>query len=250
MTTLRCDLLALACCVAAPAFAQPAADPGQAAYDEGRKLYDRHEWTAAIARFQESYRLRHDAPSLFDIAQAYRLSGDCVQAVAFYRQYEHDFPQATNLAKVDKFITDLAACAKEHEVKVEPPKPPPEAPKPPPPPPPPKPAPVAEGGHGTRLAGLALAGGGVAAIATGFVFGHLASADADQADKGHGTWDPSVERAGKRDDVIAKVLWGVGGAAIVGGAVTYVVDGRGAETPQVSIGLSRGGASLVWQCGF
>jgi tetratricopeptide (TPR) repeat protein len=243
-------LLALA---HAPALAQPAADPGQTAYDEGRRLYEQHRWDAAIAQFKESYRLRHDAPSLFNIAQAYRLTGDCARAVEFYRQYKQEFPTAPNIAKVDKFIVDLEACAKEHApVEPQPPTPPP--PQPPPPAvvqPTVAPTPASDVDHGQRrrVTAFAVGGAGVLAVVTGFYFGHLASADADQVKHGSGTWDPSVESAGKRDDLIAKVLWGVGGAAIVGGTVLYLLGERG-EAPHVAIVPASGGGSVVWACGF
>jgi len=62
----------------------PAPDPaGEAAYQEGRRLYDLREWDRAITKFKEAYELRHDAASLFNIAQAYRLKGDCVEALGF-----------------------------------------------------------------------------------------------------------------------------------------------------------------------
>jgi tetratricopeptide (TPR) repeat protein len=251
---MRALAIAIASSLAlASAHAQPAADPGQAAYEEGKRLYDKHQWESAIAQFKESYRLRRDAASLFNIAQAYRLTGDCFHAVEFYRQYKQDFPDAANIAKVDKFIAELETCAKEHEPHEQPTTPQPNTqpiapqqqsvqPLPPPPP--------VDTGHSKRLAGLAIAGTGVVAVATGFYFGHLASADADQVHNGTGVWDPGVESAGKRDDLIAKVLWGVGGAAIVGGTVMYVLGRGGEEAPRVGVVPTRGGASLVWGCGF
>jgi tetratricopeptide (TPR) repeat protein len=104
-------VIALAMSLAAVAHAQPA-DPADAAYREGRRLYDLREWDGAIAKFKEAYRLRSDAASLFDIAQAYRLKGDCVEAQSFYKTYRRNFPTAANIAKVDKFIADLDACVK------------------------------------------------------------------------------------------------------------------------------------------
>ncbi len=84
----------------------------QAALDEGRRLYDLQEWDQAIAKFKESYKLRPEAPALFNIAQAYRLKGDCTQAASFYRTYKRNFPREKNIAKTEKFITEMDACAK------------------------------------------------------------------------------------------------------------------------------------------
>lgn len=90
--------------------AQP--DAAEAAYREGRRLYDLHEWDAAIERFKEAYRLRSDPASLFNIAQSYRLKGDCRESSSFYKTYRRNFPTASNIAKVDRFIADLEPCAK------------------------------------------------------------------------------------------------------------------------------------------
>ena len=55
------------------AHAQAPNAAADAAYQEGRRLYDLREWDAAIAKFKEAYRLRPDAQSLYNIAQANRL---------------------------------------------------------------------------------------------------------------------------------------------------------------------------------
>src|SRR5262245_34921318 len=87
------------------------ADPGEDAYREGRRLYDLQEWDQAIEKFKLAYKLRADAASLFNIAQAYRLKGDCPQASRTYKAYKRNFPTAPNIANVDKFIEQLEPCA-------------------------------------------------------------------------------------------------------------------------------------------
>jgi len=87
-------------------------------------------------------------------------------------------------------------------------------------------------------------------LATGFAFGMLAKAKADDVTNGGDLqnpppFDPSVENSGKRYDLFAKISWGVGGAAIVGGAVFYML-GRSAEQPRVSAVPQRGGAVFAW----
>lgn len=91
--------------------AQPT-DPAEAAYQEGKKLYDVQDWDGAIAKFREAYRIRGDQPSLFNIAQAFRLKGDCTGAITAYKTYKRNFPTADNIPKVDKFIADLEANCK------------------------------------------------------------------------------------------------------------------------------------------
>ena len=99
----------------------PAPNPAaEAALSEGRRLYDLQEWDPAIAKFKEAYRLRADAPSLFNIAQSYRLKGDCANAASFYKTYKRNFPKEKNVDKVDKFITEMEACAKSGTKPIEP----------------------------------------------------------------------------------------------------------------------------------
>lgn len=87
------------------------ADPAEDAYREGRKLYDLQEWDQAIEKFKIAYKLRSDAASLFNIAQAYRLKGDCPEASRTYKSYKRNFPAAANIDKVDQFIAQLEPCA-------------------------------------------------------------------------------------------------------------------------------------------
>jgi tetratricopeptide (TPR) repeat protein len=235
------------------AAAQP--DPGQAAYEEGRRLYDLQEWDAAIAKFKEAYRLRDkDAASLFNIAQSYRLKGDCGQALAFYRTYKRNFPDEKNLAKVDKFISEMEACAPPEPPKPEPPKPEPPKPEPPrpvpvqPTPPPLHETPAPPSNHRGLAIGL-LAGGGLSAIA-GTVFALAAHDQQNTAETGHGTWDPGIQSSGNRDALLGKVFLGAGGAALVAGAVMFVLGGSSTDAPQVTLVPRAGGGIVGWSHAF
>lgn len=243
---MRAPCLALLVALARTAAADPAADAA-AANTEGLRLYDLHEWDAAIAKFKEAYRLRPDAPSLFNLAQANRLKGDCAEALAFYRTYRRNYPEQSNLPKVEKFITEMEACAKKPEPVVVAPvivTPPPEPRQPPPPPPPP-----ATPGHGMQLGGAALAGAGAITVAVGGVFAVKASHKADDVTNLTGTWDPALQSEGQRDAHLSVALFAVGSAAIIGGAVLYVL-GRPSEAEHVSVIPRQGGASVAWGIAF
>jgi hypothetical protein len=86
-------------------------------------------------------------------------------------------------------------------------------------------------------------------VGAGFVFGGLARAKADDVDAADPAdprpWDPAIETSGERYDLLAKISWGVGGAAIVGGAVLFVL-GRNAEHVRVSVSPTRAGAHVGW----
>jgi hypothetical protein len=113
-------LAVVLCAVLAPgrsASAQPAspapddranAAAAAALYDEGKRHFDIGEYAQAIASWKQSY-LRSSAPLLlFNIAQAYRLSGNCAQANRFYLNYRRVENHPKNQAELDKA---MARCA-------------------------------------------------------------------------------------------------------------------------------------------
>jgi tetratricopeptide (TPR) repeat protein len=119
-STLALLAVALTLGTATVAFCQ-SRDAADAAYDEGRRLYDLREWDDAIAKFKEAYKLRPEPRSLFNIAQSYRLKGDCAEASGFYKTYLRNYPDAPNAAKVQQFVTELEPCANRAPVQHEPP---------------------------------------------------------------------------------------------------------------------------------
>ncbi|MBA3540546.1 MAG: hypothetical protein H0T79_13130 [Deltaproteobacteria bacterium] len=245
-------------------------DPAALAYQEGRRLYDIQEWDAAIAKFKEAYKLRSDAASLFNIAQAYRLKGDCAQAVTFYKTYARNFPKAENLAKVEKFITELestpckAAPTTMPDPTIDTTLPDPATVEPASDPDaaqldPSKPiAPVAavpdaaEPGHRKRLVGYSLVGvGGVALVAGGVYAWRARSRAKDVENAAPGTvWNPMVEAEGERYSRNATILFAVSGAALVGAGVLLYLAHSDAEGSYLSMAPGRDGATLVWSGAF
>lgn len=256
------------------AWGQPASD---VAYEEGRRLYDLREWDQAIAKFKEAYRIRPDAKSLFNIAQALRLKGDCVEAVNFYRTYKRNFPKEKNLAKVDKFLADLEPCPKPTAVTPEPVKPEPAKPEPVKrrepvklpepvkprepvkpgtasapvsPAPDPDPVSVTEPsrsiGTTQRTSGIGIAAIGALLAAGGVYYGFQASSLARDAQDGGGVWDPGLEDRGKGAARNARLLLGAGGAAIVGGAIIYLIAPRAELRVNVGVAPRTDGAMVVW----
>jgi tetratricopeptide (TPR) repeat protein len=224
--------------LASTAVADPAAD-AQAANEEGLRLYDIHEWDAAIAKFKEAYRLRPDPLSLFNLAQASRLKGACAEALSFYRTYKRNYPDRPNIAKVEKFIAEMEACAP----KPAPPKPVPViVPVTPPPQPAPPPRPV----HHTEILGLAVAGAGVLSVIGGVLFAHAASTKADEVTHLMGAWDPSLQSAGQRDAHLGIALLAIGAVAIAGGITYHFLD----HTEHVVVAPQPGGVALAWSRAF
>jgi hypothetical protein len=176
--------------LATPAHAD---DPQRAKelFQEGTRYFDLGQFDKAIDAFQSGYREKPDPIFLFNIAQAYRLSGDASKALFFYKGYLRNSPKAHNRADVEQKIQALQKQLGEGQGQaphptspptptstpgtdsMRPPTPPPAASAPPaaaPPPPPPAPepaptsAPPATAGPGDTPASDAI--GGATTVAT------------------------------------------------------------------------------------
>jgi tetratricopeptide (TPR) repeat protein len=218
-------------------------DDAKAKYREGKVHYDLHEYDQAIARFKEAYRLFDDPVYLFNIAQAYRLAGDCPNAVAYYKSFLRGAPPEQH-GKVRETLDELEPCpapARDPE-----PEPDPE------PPPPPAPTTTRTGRPALRLGGVISAGAGVLAGAVAIVFAWRSRDAADQVDAARGEdpfeWTPALEALdarGRRDETLA-IAFGIGGAAsVVAGGVLYVL-GRDRERLVVTPTSGGATAELRW----
>lgn len=107
--------LALVLAATSPALADDKAK-AKALYEEGLKHYNLAEWQDAIKSWKESYLLSKKPLLLFNIGQAYRLSGDCKQAGVFYDSYQREEPNPKNAAELEEA---LALCAKQGDKPVD-----------------------------------------------------------------------------------------------------------------------------------
>jgi hypothetical protein len=220
-----------------------------------------HAWDAAIEKFKESYRIRASDKALYNIAQASRLGGHCVEAIEYYKDYKREYPAAQELPLIEKFLVELQPCAdaqaKSTPAEPVPPRPmlpastpPPRPPSSSPPPVPrmPPPPPPAPPDH--SLLPTALLVGGGASVAAGGVFALLARAKANDASSGSGQWQPDLQDAGNRDALLGKIFLSVGAAAIAGGIVLRVTGHRADAVEHVSLVPRAGGAAVGWSCAF
>src|SRR6185503_3958304 len=96
---------------------------------------------------------------LFNVAQAYRLDGNCTEALRYYKDYLAAEPQTQNRVDVEARIGQMERCVAEQQKQEQQPPPPPEPEAVPLPPPPPVTGKVVDrpgGGGGLRTAGLTL----------------------------------------------------------------------------------------------
>ena len=264
----------------APAFADGNAKAKQL-YDEGFRHFNVAEYPQAIESWKQAYLLSQKPLLLFNIGQAYRLSGDCKQAMTFYDNYQNAETAIKNQEELDQAIAACkAADAKPADAKPADAKPvdakpadakptpaittttpppvadtpassPPPPVRPEPPPQPPPPSEPAQTSNSRRTIGLITGIAGVVFEGAAVVFAIQGQGKASDAEKVT-MWDQharDLESAGQRDN---KLAWGfgiAGGAAIVAGVVLYVTGGESAEHGVAIIPI-RGGAQLGWAHSF
>jgi len=228
--------------VTATATAAAAPDERAAArehYSKGTKAFDLGRYDEAIHEYVIVYELMNDPALLYNLAQAHRLAGHAREALRFFRVYLSKVPDAENRDSVESKIAELQRTV-EQEQKAHHQLPPDTAIKP-----------TATGttivakapaaidlrparkleiaGAATAAAGLVMLG--VAAAMTGLSY--------RTADEIHNTpYDPAVidpkVDTFHRYQALEGVFFGLGGAALAAGVVTYAIGRHRAHTARVS----------------
>jgi tetratricopeptide (TPR) repeat protein len=238
----------------------------RALYDEGARHYNVAEYPAAIEAWKSAYLLSGDPKLLFDVAQAYRLSGDCEQALRFYRNFLREHPHASNEGEVESAIARCEAAAAPAPpapaAPVEPPAPAPIVSQPPPP------APVAvpievdrstdppprEPGRNKRVGGVAVALVGLAAAGTGVALGLAGRAKLDELHGRDGEWgwpEARSEQSAQRMATTGQILTAAGAAGVAAGVALYLVGAAEKKpTSRLALAAGPGHAQVVWSCGF
>lgn len=236
MTFARLLIMTVALEVAASAAPAPTAET---LYDEGQAAYDRADYSTAIASWQTSYELSGANALLFNIAQAQRLAGDCVAALASYAQFiaADSEPTSAQHQLADEFERELSRTC--------------ELPRPQLPVvvaptarpldggrdlnsvgvPPRAGTEVPRMGRTLEIAGLTTSGAGALALTIGFALGHhgqTLGADVTRACEVSCDWSAQAARdaIGRRDVALGYALDGLGATALVGGALLYYIGER------------------------
>jgi tetratricopeptide (TPR) repeat protein len=228
-----------------------------AAYNEGQQRYAAGDYLVAADRFEAAFALDPDPAYLFNIAQAYRFGNACAKAAASYRKFLGAVANPPNADKVQQFIQQADECATA-QVAAERPKPPPMDPveqQPPPPPPPEKPG---VPGRAQRAIGLGVFAGGLAMLGVATYYTRKGSQLRDDREAlcameiqstGSCQWTAEREAAendledrGERANRISYISWGVGGAAVIGGVLIWVLAPMPKEQRAVSIVPTPDGA--------
>jgi hypothetical protein len=245
----------------------PAGDRKQAvdAFLDGEARFKRGDFAGAVEQFKIAYDFDPDPGYLFNIAQAYRFANDCVHAAKYYRLFLDRVPNPPNATKIRGWYASSEACASSNAPVPQVVQPSdPEILKPgigferAPPRPGAGGAPrvrddviVEERPSRRGLVVVAFATGAAALGTAGFFTWHAGNLEDDRA-RALATCTRSnpcdantvteIDARGKRANLIAKLGYGVGGAAIAGGTLVLLLS-RGTETP-LTVSPTPGGATV------
>jgi len=78
--------------------------------DQGLAAYQRGDFDAAIESFMGAFALSNNPGLIFNVAQAYRLKGDCGHAKEHYRRYLDLVPDSALKSSVDRRIDEMESC--------------------------------------------------------------------------------------------------------------------------------------------
>jgi tetratricopeptide (TPR) repeat protein len=211
-------------------------------FQRGEAFFRAKRYDEAITAYREAYRLSALPALLLNIAQAYRLKGDARNAIANYRQFVEAAPDHEFAAEARVLIARLTAEVEET--------PPPGARAPP------------GGGAGARaptrtvtveravpsrgsksmrIAGLVTGGAGLVAIGFGIKYALEVRQLEDELSSRQGQWteeELAKVDQGDRAETAEVLLLGLGGGAVVTGAVLYVIGRPSRESGPQAVGIA------------
>jgi tetratricopeptide (TPR) repeat protein len=224
--------------------------------DRGRQLQRDGKFADALEAYKAAYVLAPSPGLLFNLAQAYRLNGDCDDAAWMYRRFLDTDPRDDLRSLVNDHLAKLQACMhvgfRTQQIEV-----PPSGTDRAMPSQPARVDAVAEpsndGQREEEIGTYAMIGGGAAlAVAVGFAI-EAHSASNDVADAYHGGIRApdvrSIDDRGQRDATIATVAGITGGAALITGVVLYGLGRRDERAQHVAVVPHPGGGEvrLAWR---
>lgn len=219
--------------------------------EKGNALYEAGDYDKALEAYQAAFEQTGAPGFLYNIAQTYRLQGDCVDAQNHYEQFLDAAPQTERKTQVEELIAEMQKCVQERRARLLANQPE-----------------SSDGGggdsvggatgrqqdlpptgKGLRTFGLITMAGGLALGGVGVVFALDAGSKSDELDGFSGEWsqgETQTERAGKRSRRAAIALFASGSAAVAGGVVMYILGSRQSSEPAgtVTLDITDSGAAI------
>ena len=223
--------------------------------EKGRSYHNGGEYTQAIAAFKEAYVLAPSPSLLFNIAQSYRLAGNCDEASWMYRRFLDTNPIGDHKTLAEAHLSSVEKCGS-GGLRVTLPETAPDVVNVP------DPGKLQlttslrsdDRSRTYKRVGLGIAIGGGAALVGAAIFA-LDARDAEntvaETYKRGGRWQDiqDADARGRRSSTIATALGIGGGVAVASGAVLYLVGRHYEKAQHIAVTpTGRAGAqvSLTW----
>ena len=244
-----------------PAFAEAIPPKARKLAEHGREMHKRGEYDRAITAFKEAYVIAPSAGLLFNIAQAYRLQGNCDDASLMYKRFLSTNPDPAARSVAETHLATVERCLQKRSLNI--------------PideslaylnvPPPPGPEKVIDKdrhdierpSHIKKDIGMGLTvAGGVALLTAGY-FGYRAyeaSREVEAAYARGEKWPQvkEIDARGKTAERSAKLFGIGGGLAVAGGVALWVIGRREERANQLAVTpASKGtGAQVSYSWSF
>ncbi|HEY5926557.1 MAG TPA: hypothetical protein VIV11_32945 [Kofleriaceae bacterium] len=221
--------------------------------EKGRAAHNAGDYDGAVAAFKEAYVLAPSPSLLFNIAQAYRLAGNCDESAWMYRRFLDTNPIGDHRSLAQNHLEAVERCGS-GGLRITAPEPKPDVVSVPDTRLTTKFEPDARGAKYKKI-GLGTAIGGGALLAGAAIFAidaHDASQTVADTYKRGGKWEDikDTDARGKRSATIATAL-GIGGSlAVATGAVLFVVGRRYESSQHVAVTPTSNGAQVSLSWGF
>lgn len=115
------NLALVAAILAAPVMAsaeEPIPQKARKLAEHGREMHDKGDYARAIIAFKEAYVIAPSPGLLFNLAQAYRLQGNCDDASLMYRRYIATNPAPDARAIAEGHLYTVERCAKKRALNI------------------------------------------------------------------------------------------------------------------------------------
>ncbi|HEU0033661.1 MAG TPA: tetratricopeptide repeat protein [Kofleriaceae bacterium] len=260
---------ALAAILAAGVFAAPLsvhADPAVPAKArelaaKGKEAHQKGDYARAIAAFKEAYVIAPSPALLFNLAQAYRLQGNCDDAVLMYQRYLASGPDAEGRELAEGHLATVQRCVQKRNLNIPmdesmqylsmptPPKDlgivdkPVDSPRDP-----------STSGRLKKDIGIGVGVGGLAALAVAGYYGYRAYDASNEVEDLYASgakWKQiqPIDERGKSAATTAKIFGVGGGAALATGITLYVLGKRTERLAPIAVTPTAKGAQvgMAWR---
>jgi hypothetical protein len=223
--------------------------------EKGRAAHNAGDYNAAVAAFKEAYVLAPSPGLLFNIAQSYRLAGNCDESAWMYRRFLDTHPAGDHRQLAESQLAVVEKCGrgglrvsapepKRNEAMV--PEPTIEITK--------THAPDSRSMAYKKIGiGTAVGGGALLAGAAYFAYdANDASNTVEETYRRGGKWSDieAADARGRRSATLATALGVSGGLAVATGAVLFVVGRHYEQAQTIAVTPTAHGAQVSMSWGF